>query len=166
MSLKTIFSLVWNGTKKSICHGLGSSHILMFMDCLIKMKIFSNFQTLIGTFIWLYAAISYGHMVFYNIIFLFWIFSKISYDGNKTYTSKSAFLNFGSYTVENRDRVKVIDGTHGVPISTQVSVVRFDQYWGSTQRGQNDWLPPHPQITGHYSLRLLLSNRSQSFFLQ
>ena len=30
-------------------------------------------------------------------------------------------MNFASYTVENRERVKVVDGTHGVPISTQVS---------------------------------------------
>ena len=67
-----------------------------------------------------------AHLALYNMIFHSEICSKISYDGNKTYTSKSAFLNFGSYTVENRDRVKVIDGTHGVPISTQVSVVRFD----------------------------------------
>lgn len=59
--------------------------------------------------------------------------SKISYDGNKTYTSKSAFLNFGSYTVENRDRVKVIDGTHGVPISTQWSI---DGYFYAIQIAQ------------------------------
>jgi len=59
--------------------------------------------------------------------------SKISYDGNKTYTSKSAFLNFGSYTVENRERVKVIDGTHGVPISTQWSI---DGYFYAIQIAQ------------------------------
>ena len=32
-------------------------------------------------------------------------------------------MNFASYTVENRERVKVVDGTHGVPISTQVNTL-------------------------------------------
>ena len=72
-----------------------------------------------------------------------------TYDGSETYTSKSPFFAFGTKasfeidhklnevsksafnhlfenslkysTVENRERVKVIDGTIGVPISTQVS---------------------------------------------
>ena len=46
----------------------------------------------------------------------------MAYDGNETYEAKSGFLNFGQYTVENRERVKVIDGTRGVPISTQVGI--------------------------------------------
>lgn len=79
------------------------------------------------------------------------LFSKISYDGNKTYTSKSAFLNFGSYTVENRDRVKVIDGTHGVPISTQVSVVRLTNIEGQPNGVKmNDY--PSPRITDYFAI--------------
>ena len=53
------------------------------------------------------------------------LFSHIAYAGNDTYTSHSGYMNFASYTVENRERVKVVDGTHGVPISTQVS--RYSQ---------------------------------------
>ena len=51
-------------------------------------------------------------------------FSHIQYAGNDTYTSKAGYMNFASYTVENRERVKVVDGTHGVPISTQVRLTR------------------------------------------
>ena len=47
-------------------------------------------------------------------------FSGVTYFGNETYTPKGGFMNFDTYTVESRRRVKLIDGVHGVPISTQV----------------------------------------------
>jgi len=49
-------------------------------------------------------------------------YSNATYLGDKTYTSTSAFMNFGNYNVENRERVKVLCGKTGVPISTQWSI--------------------------------------------
>jgi len=64
----------------------------------------------------------YGRLDTSNDIFYFTnANSHIQYAGNDTYTSKAGYMNFASYTVENRERVKVVDGTHGVPISTQWS---------------------------------------------
>lgn len=48
-------------------------------------------------------------------------YSAMSYKGDEEYTPMSAFMTFGSYRVESRERVKLISGVEGVPISTQWS---------------------------------------------
>ena len=57
----------------------------------------------------------------------------MTYSGDVAYTSTSAFMNFAHYNVENRERVKVLCGVHGVPISTQWSI---DGYYYPIQIAQ------------------------------
>ena len=96
----------------SIFRGAGSNLTLMFTENSMKPRILLIFKIRTGL---VYIFPSSNRTV---------SFSKVSYWGNSTYTARSGFLNFGQYTVESRDRVKVIDGTYGVPISTQVRVNR------------------------------------------
>ena len=57
----------------------------------------------------------------------------MTYTGDVPYSSMSAFMNFGNYNVENRERVKVLCGINGVPISTQWSI---DGYYYPIQIAQ------------------------------